>query len=599
MRRGRGVAAALASSRRRGRGDTQHPETHTDSAKERTLAADDRRWYLLALVLLSVLLWLPRLHGPLDLRYDAGVYYILGTSLAEGQGYRLLNEPGAIQAIQYPPLLPLLVASTQWLAGTSDPAVVGHWLRLAFAAIVIGYIVAVFLLASLYLPRRFAFLVALITLLHVQTTWLSDLLFSEIPFALVTILFFLSIRLNGREATWLAGLFGAAAFLLRSIGVALLAAWVGESLLRRRWRQTALRALIAAAPVLAWQGYVAQVKQSAEYQQPAYAYQRAPYQFYNVSYFENLRYIDTFAPELGRISAGAMAWRVAGNLAHMPLSWGEAVSVEEGWVRWGLRSINARVDPVQVPLGLGKVPLLFLGVGVLAGLILLARRGIWLIPLYVAGSVALIALTPWPGQFQRYLAPLVPLLALSLVITLLAARDWTRTLKHRWGRHAGAAVVAATAAGILVLQVAALYKVYTMYQQVASYRDAGGREAAYRLFFYDQNWQRHDAALEWLGSVADPNAVVATSTPHSLFLKTGLRAVMPPFEGNTAEAQRLLEAVPVRYLVVDGLEFADISRRYAARAVRVFPERWELVYSTPDSVSRIYRRVPEGSTGSP
>ena len=50
--------------------------------------------YLAALVALATALWLPRLRGPLDLRYDAGVYYILGTSLAEGRGYRLLSEPG-------------------------------------------------------------------------------------------------------------------------------------------------------------------------------------------------------------------------------------------------------------------------------------------------------------------------------------------------------------------------------------------------------------------------------------------------------------------------------------------------------------------------
>ena len=53
---------------------------------------------LLALVVVAT--WAPRLHGPLDLRWDAGVYYVLGTSLAEGRGYRLLNEPGAIAAVQ-------------------------------------------------------------------------------------------------------------------------------------------------------------------------------------------------------------------------------------------------------------------------------------------------------------------------------------------------------------------------------------------------------------------------------------------------------------------------------------------------------------------
>ena len=67
--------------------------------------------YIVLLVALAALLWLPRLRGPLDLRYDAGVYYVLGTALAEGKGYRLLNEPGAIQAIQYPPLLPAITAA--------------------------------------------------------------------------------------------------------------------------------------------------------------------------------------------------------------------------------------------------------------------------------------------------------------------------------------------------------------------------------------------------------------------------------------------------------------------------------------------------------
>nr|MDQ3041714.1 hypothetical protein [Acidobacteriota bacterium] len=54
---------------------------------------------LIALLALAVLTWVPRLKGPLDLRWDGGVYYILGTSLAEGRGYKLLNEPGDIDAV--------------------------------------------------------------------------------------------------------------------------------------------------------------------------------------------------------------------------------------------------------------------------------------------------------------------------------------------------------------------------------------------------------------------------------------------------------------------------------------------------------------------
>ena len=66
-----------------------------------------------ALLLIWLAVSIPRLNGPIDLRWDAGTYYVLGTALAEGKGYRLLNEPGEIEAVQYPPLLPLIVAAHQ------------------------------------------------------------------------------------------------------------------------------------------------------------------------------------------------------------------------------------------------------------------------------------------------------------------------------------------------------------------------------------------------------------------------------------------------------------------------------------------------------
>ena len=82
-----------------------------------------REWICISFVLVAACVsWIPRRSGPIDLRWDGGTYYILGTSLAEGKGYRLLNEPGEIAAIQYPPLLPAIVALHQQVLGTSEPA---------------------------------------------------------------------------------------------------------------------------------------------------------------------------------------------------------------------------------------------------------------------------------------------------------------------------------------------------------------------------------------------------------------------------------------------------------------------------------------------
>ena len=553
--------------------------------------ARGNRAYLAILVALSVALWLPRLRGPLDLRYDAGVYYVLGTSLAEGRGYRILSEPGAIQAVQYPPLLPALVAVHQRLAGTSDPAIAGHWLRITYAVLFLGYILGVYFLANRFLPPGFAFLTALITLLHVHSSWMSDLLFSEIPFALTTVLFLLAASSGARVRSGVAGALATASYLVRSIGIAALGAWVAESFFRRNPRQLIARGIVSLIPLLGWQLYIGQVQASPEYAHPAYAYQRAPYQYYNVSYLENIRYVDPFVPELGTVSAGTMAARMGGALLKMPASLGEAVSSRAEWSESQIKRLNAEVLSTPIPVWIVQIPLVLLGVVSLSGLVLLAQTGEWLIPMYVLASIALVGLTPWPGQFERYLAPLTPILALALLLALLTLRNRFLSSALPWVRRMGPILVGVVLAGVLGQESFAIYKVYTKQHREVTYLDAHGVRHEQRLFFYTPAWRTHDAALDWLRNSVQPGDIVATSTPHWAYLKTGARAVLPPFEADVRTARDLLEAVPVRYLVIDSLEFLDVSRRYAAPVARAYSREWQLIYSSGDSTSRIYRRV--------
>jgi hypothetical protein len=172
----------------------------------------------LLVVALTIGLWLPRLHGPIDLRFDAGVYYVLGASLAEGRGYRLLNEPGEIEAIQYPPLLPLLVAAHVKALGTSDPAVVAPVVRRTYFALSVAFALATWWVARGLLPRLAATFAALVSAASIFTFYLSDALFAELPFALVAALFLLTMRSKSRVAQALGGLLAVAAFLLRTAG---------------------------------------------------------------------------------------------------------------------------------------------------------------------------------------------------------------------------------------------------------------------------------------------------------------------------------------------------------------------------------------------
>lgn len=540
-----------------------------------------------ALILLSVVLWLPRFSGPIDLRYDAGVYYVLGTSLAEGKGYRLLNEPGEIEAIQYPPLLPLLVAAHERLAGSAGMHAVGPLLRISFFVLFTAYGLAVYFLARSFLRAGPAFLAAVVSLCHVLPIFMGDLLFTEIPFALTTVLGLLVLRkapsLSGQAA---AGVLAAASYLLRSVGLAFLAAWVASAALERRYGRAALRLAAALVPVLLWQGYIGSVKAGEEYGKPAYEYQRADYQFYNVGYVENVTLIDSFKPELGRADFSLMARRFLTNVFAIPLVFGEAVSFRREFLESQLRKVETRVPffpPSSLPATLAFGAL---GALILLGMWVLLRAREWMLVLYGAASVGLVCLTPWPQQFIRYLTPLIPVLAIALGVALT-----TLARARKPAAWAAGGIVALLLAG----QALALWHVYTRFHHRVRYTDSQGIERRYRLFFYGRSWAAFDESLDWLRERSAPGDVIATSSPHWTWLRIGRKAVMPPFEPDPAEAERLLDTVPATWVIVDELEFTDVSRRYAARMVEARPQSWRKVYTSRSGEVRVYRRAVSGN----
>ncbi len=119
----------------------------------------------------------------------------------------------------------------------------------------------------------------------------------------------------------------------------------------------------------------------------------------------------------------------------------------------------------------------------------------------------------------------------------------------------------------------------------------GANERGGRLFYYDRKWEEFDAALAWLRGRGEPGGVVATTAPQWAYLKTGRKAVMPPLEEDPARAFELLDSVPVTHLIVDELEFLDISRRYAAPVAEAYPQAWRLVYTSPGGGLRVYERT--------
>jgi len=552
------------------------------SASIRIRSAIKRYWHWAAVAALAILLWAPRLSGPIDLRWDAGVYYVLGTSLATGHGYRILSEPGSPEALQYPPLLPAIVALYQRALGSTDPAVVAPWLRISYAVLFLFYALAVLALARRYLRTGLAIVAVALSLLQVNTLFISDLLFSELPFVLISVLFVLvavdgPFRSRPHLRETLSFVLAAAGFLLRTAGVALLAAWVIEALARRQWRLTVARGLLALLPVVAWQAHVVRVRGSYDYAHPAYEYQRAPYQFYNVSYAENV------GPAGGSTHTGSihartrsLALRLTKNLCRMGQRLGEGISTSEGYWRDLLMDAQHFVFGRQViPPRSVLVPIVALSALVIAGIGIFLHRRIWLVAFILLVSIVLICMTPWPDQFQRYLMPLTPFLAIAAMLALAEIRVALQISGvARATQWVGQVAVIGLLSLPLILQIYTASEIFSVRQQEgASFILGHGNVGARALFFYrDPLWRGWEQAIFWIRAHSAPDAIVATPYSHLCYLLTGRHAVSPPIESDPTRARHLLESVPVSYVIVDrGYSLAAIDRNSPGwRLVRSF-----------------------------
>ena len=552
-----------------------------------------RYWHWAVVVLLAIILWAPRLSGPIDLRWDGGVYYLLGTSLATGHGYRIPSEPGSPEALQYPPLLPAVVSLYERALGSTEAAIVAPWLRISYAAMFLVYALVVFALARKYLRPTFALIATALCLLHIWTIFLSDVLFAEIPFALVSVVFVL-VATNGpilsrpwlREAA--SFVLATAGFLLRTAGIVLFAAWLIEAVLRRRWQLAFARGVLALLPVALWQAHVERVHQSDEYRHPAYEYQRAPYQNYNVTYSENFRLLDPFRPERGLADKHVLAKRLEKSFVRMPVRLGEAISAPKQF--WQSAMQYGPVRRYLLPGSIVLVPIVGLGAVVIAGFVLLIRRQEWTLASIPFASIGLICFTPWPEEFHRYLTPASAFLTIAAVLALQQLYV-LHGRKLRTIPEVSRVVIASLVGLALGVQVATATRFLLRHHptQVSVLPKSGVMGAH---FFHDHDWFAWEQAVAWIGVHAAPTDIVATTSPHQVYLRIGLRAVYPPFVADPGRARRQLEAVPVKYVIIDEFEYRDFSRRYALPAVEDDPLTWRLVYSID------HTRVYEHAAGS-
>jgi len=356
-----------------------------------------------------------------------------------------------------------------------------------------------------------------------------------------------------------------------------------DALVKRRLRSVVLRAAVSAVCVLAWTGYIRAVESSAEYRAPAYPYQRALYNMYNVAYTKNFSLRDPNDPGKGRLTVADWAARLAERVGQMPE--GLAATVGNSRTDWELAVEGAKTLPGFRYIPWRMIPLVLYGSAglVIAGFVLLLLRGQLVMVALAALYFAQLCLLPTVFFWPRYLSSLGALTALALGTTLVALGR-TGPLR-RWRT----AVVALPLLLILAAQALALIWFFRSGLAPVTHPDWAGHRVEYRLFSYDEDFRAFDAGIDWLRRHAAPDAVVISSIPHWVYVRTGLKTIFPPFERDTETALRLLDAAGARYVIVDssGLSF---TREYARPAMLAAPERWRVVHRAGQGLEVYERR---------
>jgi hypothetical protein len=484
--------------------------------------------------------------------------------------------------------MPVVVAAHQLALGTSDPTTVGRWLRLSSFLVFIAFALTTLRFFRTYLPVGEALLGAVMSLSGLYAWFLSDTTFPEVWFTIALLLFLIYARERvGRRSAVAAYVWAVAAYAFRTVGLAAFVVWVLDSVIRRRFKEAALRLFLVLIPIVAWQSYVASVERSDNYKHPAYAYQRAPYMFYNVSYARNVALRDPTTPEKGDVR---IVRRILRDGSELPASVGETLTASRKYfeqsLSWLIGEGARRYAVIEWTVFIGLS--LFGGVLLAGGIVVQVIKGEWIVPLCVVVYLGALVLTPFPSQYVRYLMPLAAPLVLSAIV-FLRAIETPRTERARTLAGTMRTLCFLVLGPALLIQLLVMVFVYLFDFPPVSYVDTKGERVQYRLFLYEESGKEFDEAVDYLQAKAEPQHIVAAGTPHWIYLRTGLKTVMTPFEHDPAKEQALLESVPVEYLIVG--HDAIASERYTLPLLQLFPTRWERVYTSGGRRWEVYRRT--------
>ncbi len=475
-----------------------------------------RRDWLTALglaLLLVIIGYCQMVVGVCGIYHDDAVYVSTAKSLAEGQGYRLINLPDSPLQTKYPILYPALLALIWKLwPAFPDNLLVMQWLTLLTSGVTIA-LAYLYLIRFHYFSRGVAAAACLLCITAPFFLYFCGLTLSEMPFAFLFILLLWTLDRHmadpdkRRSRQFLLGVILALPFLSRSIGAVFVP--IGLALLisyGRPWRLATLGATSIMLPWTLWMVYGPKWHDSAL-----------------AAYYTNyLSWWSSFViPHVSGMVFLNTLWTFMGS------------------VFIGLGIFNS---DYYFPVRAWPVSVLFGSVGFI-GLIshLRSRR---VLPCLLIGYLLVVLVWPWPPL--RFLIPVLPFLLAYLLNSV-----WKLLAKiPSIGLLATCAIIALLAVNLSIVSQTVNISKTTGYPFFKPLKEPVA-------------WSSYENVFLWIRENTEAVDVIASGLDTMLYLYTGRRGFRPFFAnpmsmfygqngpplGTVEEMMRFIKAYDARYFV--------------------------------------------------
>jgi hypothetical protein len=482
----------------------------------------------------ALLIYAMRMNRVFGLFVDDAWYALLAKSLATGQGYSVINSPSAGILPLYPPAYPFLLSLVYRLSPQfPDNIVLLKWVSVV-AMIGSGVLTYWYFTRHRKLTPGLAWMMAMATVLSPTLVFLAtSSLMSECVFMCVFLGAVVAsergVQLQEGRQAWLYLSLGAVlasgAFLMRSIGLSLMAALFIYLLKERLVKQALVTGLLMAALAGPWILYSRSHTPTSVQQQEQGGNIVQPY----TQQFWQKRAGDLAS---GTATVKDLPGRVVENI--LEISGRDAARILVTPIFEALVDPTKEIQNQELQAG-GQLSRLyssfFLAILLIVGFVAAVRAEFRLADLAVLFSLGITVL--WPWETFRFVLPLTPFLIFYLLMSL-------RTIAKAAARSAPATRLP----GRVMLAAAALLVVLNLYPQLNFLLKSSGQTVV-----EENSWEtmfnEAEQMVQQLQRTLPQDGVISTTNPAFVHLYTGHKTVS---SGDASVKWEEWKKIGVRYI---------------------------------------------------